>query len=46
LAAKTRIGPVVVPLTSRHGIHVGDLIGSAVLLVLAGLITRRLRQDG
>jgi hypothetical protein len=38
-AATTRIGPVVMPISSSHGIHLGDLLVFVVAYLAAAVIT-------
>lgn len=38
----TAVGPVLLTLTPRHGVHVGDLIAFGAAYVAAGALTRRL----
>ena len=41
-AAWTAVGPVVLVLTPRHGVHVGDLAAFAAAYTAAAALTRRL----
>jgi hypothetical protein len=41
VAALTRIGPVLLMLTPRHGVHVGDVIAFAVAYSAAAAFTVR-----
>jgi len=48
IAAETRIGPVLISLSRRHGVHVGDIIGvlacySAALLATRAIVRARHR---
>ena len=40
-AELTKVGPVLVALTSGHGIHVGDLVAFAAAYSAAALLTRQ-----
>ncbi len=49
LAAETSLGPVVLTLGRRHGIHFGDLValvvgGGAALFVTAAIVARYVRR--
>lgn len=39
VAATTRIGPVVLRVTSSHGVHLGDVLAFALAYAAAGLVT-------
>jgi hypothetical protein len=39
VAGTTRVGPVVLRLTEGHGVHAGDVVGAAVILTGACLVT-------
>jgi hypothetical protein len=39
VAATTFIGPVVLVLTSRHGVHLGDLVAFGVAYLAAAVIS-------
>ncbi|MGH3584811.1 MAG: hypothetical protein ACRDQ0_00670 [Pseudonocardia sp.] len=39
VAATTKVGPVVLTLTHRHGVHLGDLLAFVVAYGAAGLIS-------
>jgi hypothetical protein len=41
-AALTKIGPVVLTLTARHGLHAGDLVALVAAYSEALVLTRRL----
>lgn len=48
VAAETHIGPVVLTLTRRHGVHLGDVCamvaaGGAAVMITAWVLSRRLR---
>ena len=43
-AAWTAVGPVVLVLTPRHGVHLGDLVALIAAYTVAGVLTRRLLQ--
>ena len=40
-AELTKVGPVLVALTSGHGVHVGDLVAFAAAYSAAALLTRQ-----
>ncbi|WP_214371330.1 hypothetical protein [Pseudonocardia sp. H11422] len=42
VAAETKLGPIVLDLTKRHGVHLGDLVAVAVCFITALLITSRI----
>jgi hypothetical protein len=44
VAATTRIGPILLSVTSSHGVHLGDVLAFAVAYGSAILITRRLAR--
>ncbi|SHL31900.1 hypothetical protein SAMN05443637_12472 [Pseudonocardia thermophila] len=39
VAAKTKIGPVVVELTRSHGVHAGDVLAAVVMSLFAMTVT-------
>ena len=41
-AAWTAVGPVLLTLVPRHGVHVGDLVAVAAAYTTAAVLTRRL----
>ncbi len=41
-AAWTAVGPILLTLTPRHGVHTGDLVAFAAAYTTAGVLTRRL----
>jgi hypothetical protein len=43
VAATTRIGPIVLTVSTSHGVHLGDLLAFAVAYSAALAITLRLR---
>jgi hypothetical protein len=42
IAWKTKVGPVLFVLSSRHGVHLGDIVAFFVAFVWAGIITMAL----
>jgi hypothetical protein len=45
VAATTRIGPVLLTVTARHGVHVGDVVAFVVAYTAALVITLRLLRS-
>ena len=41
-AAWTAVGPVLLVITRRHGVHVGDLVALLAAYTVAAVLTRRL----
>ena len=41
-AAWTAVGPILLTLSPRHGVHVGDLVAFAAVYTVAAVLTRRL----
>jgi hypothetical protein len=39
VGATTKVGPIVLRLTGSHGVHAGDVLGAAVILTGAALVT-------
>ncbi len=44
VAATTRIGPILLSVSSTHGVHLGDVLAFAAAYGAAILITRRLAR--
>ena len=44
-ATATKIGPVLLTLSRRHGVHVGDLVALLASYTVAALMTRHLLQQ-
>jgi hypothetical protein len=44
VAATTRIGPILLSVSSSHGVHLGDVLAFAAAYGAAILITRRLAR--
>jgi nitrate/nitrite transporter NarK len=44
-AVWTHVGPVLLTLTHRHGVHVGDLVALLAAYGAAALLTRHLLQQ-
>lgn len=44
VAATTRIGPVLLTVSSSHGVHLGDVLAFAAAYGAAIMITRRLAR--
>jgi hypothetical protein len=44
LAWQTKVGPVLVPVSDRHGLHLGDVAAALVCAVWAGHVTRLARR--
>ena len=44
IAVTTKIGPILVVLTPKHGVHLGDVAGFAVSYLAAFRIVRWLRS--
>ena len=42
IAWKTRVGAVMFSLTSRHGVHLGDIVAFVVAYVWAGVLSMAL----
>jgi hypothetical protein len=42
---ETAVGPVVLTLTRRHGVHVGDLVALVAAYTVAAVLTRHLLQQ-
>jgi hypothetical protein len=42
IARWTAVGPIVLTLSRKHGVHVGDLVALAAAYAEAALLTRRL----
>jgi hypothetical protein len=45
IAVETAVGPVVLTLTRRHGVHVGDLVALVAAYTVAAVLTRHLLQQ-
>ena len=44
IARWTSVGPIVLSINRRHGVHVGDLVALMAAYTQAALLTRRLVQ--
>lgn len=42
IAWKTKVGPVLFALSSRHGVHLGDIVAFVVAYTWAGITTMAL----
>jgi hypothetical protein len=42
VAAETKIGPIVLRISQRHGVHAGDLVAAAVASAASAVVTWRL----
>jgi hypothetical protein len=43
-AADTRVGPILVNLSERHGVHVGDVVALLAMYSGAAVLTWRIRR--
>jgi hypothetical protein len=44
VAAETRVGPIVLTVTGRHGVHAGDVVAGVLCFAAAALLTGRIAQ--
>jgi hypothetical protein len=44
-AVGTAVGPVLLTLTRRHGVHVGDMVALVAAYTVAAVLTRHLLQQ-
>jgi hypothetical protein len=45
VAATTRIGPIVLDLSERHGVHLGDVVTALVCFTAAWTVTVESRRQ-
>ena len=46
IAAETKLGPIVLVLSRRHGVHAGDVLALVLAYAAAGMLTRLLLLRG